>query len=256
MKEGGDQWEPTLLQYALEGGKLQKLSQEYNCPDEPGNLLGLRLEGQDFLAVTYDNGDIIHLVNLETEETQIVHENGSYSPSMCKGEPNKIWLQSQDGKTISEFYCTTKYFTETGRSVKVSSDNFCLGYLPAPYKALVVCLRDCIQAVSCATGKLLWQLKGSVEGHTVDPEDATFHHQLQLLLVVDRVNQRILVLNPKLGHLVQTITGFKPTSFCWSKDRLLMVHYGQSSKVLISHVELTDSEKGNTFHLKNVVSAD
>ncbi len=183
-----------LLQFSLEGGKLQKLRQVY-------------------------------------------HGCG-------QGELNKIWLHFHMGRMMAEFYSTAESFTETGRRVKVPVPVLDVQYLPAPYQALVVCdsMPSVVTAVSCATGKQLWQLKGRVERKRLGRCRTTFHPHLQLLLVADKENHRILVLNPETGHLVQAISQDQHLSFCWSKGRLLIVHCGLSSNVLISHVELT--EKG------------
>ncbi len=242
----------ALHQYKLEGGRLQKLRQVKQPCEHRYNMdiLGVLVEGEELLAVACKGCGNIKLVNMETEEHHIAYssKNGPYT--LCLGEEGRIWVCCYNDNTVRELNCTTKIFTETGRTVSTTGSCYYMLCLPAPHKALVLSHTDWLEAVSCETGQQLWRLQGEVDGSKLDPKGLTQH---ELLLVADKTNSRILVLNPATGSLLQTFPspGPAPWSFGWSRGRLLLRHETlENEKVWwISHLQLVAEHQSKSLKL-------
>ncbi len=121
-------------------------------------------------------------------------------------------------------------------------------YLPAPHRALFLShgYGDWVEAVSCETGKQLWRLEGEVDGKKIDPFGVTLHPELQLLLVTDEPNNRILVLDPLSGDVLKMFTISSPRFFTWLRDQLLVIHSGCAE---LSYIRLHDPDQGKLMHI-------
>ncbi len=237
----------ALHQYRLEGGRLQKLrpvnmpcEHKYSC-----DILGVMVEGQELLAVACRWCGDIKLMNLEIGETHIAYSSEKEPFTLCHGEVGRIWVYCEGDDTVRELNCSSKTFTKTGRTVNTTDRCWYMHQLPTPHRALVLSHDDWLEAVSCETGQQLWRLEGKVDGERIDPRGVTVHPELQLLLVADWHNNRILVLDPETGSPLQTFHSPEPHPwhFCWSRVQLLLLH-DAGGKEHISHLRLFDPQKG------------
>ncbi len=238
----------VLHQYRLEGGKLQKLRQvKLPCEHKyTHNILGVMVEGQELLAVACLYCRDIKLMNLETRETQVAYSSEKKPYRLCHGEAGRMWVYCRGDDTVRELNCSSKTFTETGRSVNPTGHVYNMCYLPAPHRALVLCCHDWLEAVSCETGQQLWRLD-DVDGERIDPQGVTLHPEFQLLLVADWSNNRILVLDPETWSPLQTFPSHYPRAFWWSRGRLLLLQSALLAERCISHLRLVDPEKGESL---------
>ncbi len=243
----------TLHQYRLEGGMLQKLIQA-EVPCEHGsisNILGMMVGGQDLLGLACRGrqcGDI-KLMNLETGETHVAYKSVEEPGRLCHGKEGRMWVHCRRDGTVKELNCSSKTFTETGRTVNIAGECFDMCYLPAPHSTLFLShgYGDWVEAVSCETGKQLWRLEGEVDGKKMWPRGVTIHPEFQLLMVAEYNKERILVLNPDTGSPLPACTfpSPHPWHFYWSRGRLLVLH-DSVRKQYISHLQLIDKEKGES----------
>ena len=218
----------ALHQCSLEERRLRLLRQIGVLCQHEIHLNSVRLQGQDLLAVACGVCGDIKLKNFGTRETHVAYSSEEVPYRMCPGEADRIWLFCWRDHTVRELNCSSKTFTETGRTANTHY-LFCwsLCYLPTPHKALALSYQDWMEAVSCETGQQLWKLEGEFEGKKLQPRGVTFHPELQLLLVADRVNDRIILVDPVLGVLVHSLTlqfGDNPLDFCWCRDQLILFH--------------------------------
>ncbi len=223
----------ALYQYRLDGGRLQKLRQvKLPCihvfsPD----ILGVIVEGQELLAVAcIDCGDI-KLMNLETRETHVAYRSEMGPDTLCHGQAGRMWLTYRsDVLKVTELDCSSKTFTETGRTVKRIDWCRSLCYLPAPLKSLVLCYDGWMEAVSCETGQQLWWVGGEVEGKLVFFIRVTFLPVHKLLVVMDITHDRVLVLDPGTGTLLQKFGSVRLNLTSW-RHQLISLDGGSHVKV-------------------------
>ncbi len=233
----------NMHQYRLEGGRLQKLrGVKWPCEHVPDDILGVMVEGQELLAVTCSNCEDIKLMNLETGETHVAYSSEKKLYRLCHGEAGRMWFFCWIDHTVRELNCSSKTFTETGRTVNTTDFCYYMCYLPAPHRALVITHRGWMEAVSCETGQLLWRLN-EVDGKDINFGRMIFDPQFALLIMVDRV--RLLLQNPSSGELLRSF--FPPThsaqirnDVLWLRGQLLLL-LGNSR---IAVIELVDPAEG------------
>ncbi len=195
------------------------------------------VKGQELVAVVCERCGDIRVMNLETGENHIAYISKKGPHRLCHGEVGRMWVVCRRDDTVRELNCSSKTFTETGRTVNTTlhCDNMC--YLPTPHRALILShYHKWIEAVSCETGQQLWSVAG-LSGAV------TFHPQHQLLLVARTDTHQILALDPKTGSTAHTFYSYLPRHFCWSRGRLLVLH---TARTYISHLQLIDEEKGES----------
>ncbi len=238
----------ALHQYRLEGRRLQKLRHvKWPCENEPVNkaMLGVMVEGKEFLAVACDDCRDIKLMNLETGETHVAYRSEKKPYKLCHGEAGRMWICSYNDKAVRELNCSSETFTETGRTVNTSGAWRIMCYLPDPYRALVFAcfFIGLVQAVSCETGQQLWKLQGEVDGKKITPWRVVFHPQLSLLISVDRDQKRLLLSDPGSGEPMQSIG--VPEDGLWDVVGLrgqLILLYG--SRIILAELKQDDHAEG------------
>ncbi len=232
----------ALHEFRLGQGKLQKRMAELSFPLISRDILGVVVEGQEFLAMTPIGSRDVKLLSVEAQRAQLACTTGADPWVLCHGESGRMWVWCNDN-TARELYCETKTFTETGKTVKTT--DFChnMYYLPTPHRALVFCHNDWMEAICCERGQQLWKLD-TVDGKEIAPKGTLLHPELQLLVAAEFLNDRILVLDPETGSLLQTLPSPRPSPqhLFWSQHQLLLLHH-HDDRVFISHVQLVASDK-------------
>lgn len=233
----------SIYQYRLTGGHLQMLRNvQHPCGHGYAiTVLGVTVQEEDFLAVTCSECGDTKLMSLKTGEINVAYRSRQGPTGLCHGDTNKVWLHCEDDLSVRELNCSSRNFFETGRKVQGSKKAYLRGYLPLPESAVVLGHIQWMEAVSCETGKQLWRLGGEVDGKKIDLWGVTFHPELRLLLAADHYN-KILVLDPGTGSLVQTFPSPHPRFFCWTQGRLVLRHHSEEKH--ITHLQLVDPQKG------------
>ena len=80
-------------------------------------------------------------------------------------------------------------------------------YVPTPQRLIVHSdsVSHQITATDCASSRTVWCLEGTVEEHTIDPWCIVYLPSHGAVLVVDRENSRVLVLDPASRHALHTV---------------------------------------------------
>ena len=187
--------------YKIRGGKL-RVDKTNKAPCEHYNtkLLGLLINNKELLAVSCTACFKIYILNLETE--QVVEAfKGEWVEYMCHGRKGRMFVESS-GDTVMELDCSLSRFTSKN-TIHIGLE-YCwsLCYL-STHNCLVVSNRVEIRAVSCWDSSLVWRVQGEVEGKKINPCALLLFRDS--VLVADRDNERIIVVDPSDGSYIKTI---------------------------------------------------
>ncbi len=218
----------VLYQFRLEGGRLQKVREVKGpCEHEYSyGVLGVMVEGQELLALACKGCRDIKLMNLETGEAHVAYSSEKRPHTQCHGEAGRMWVYCKGDDRVRELNCSSKAFTETGRTVNIFAFPWYMCYLPAPHRALVLSHYQRMEAVSCETGQQLWRLD-EIDGRLVDGrplggEMVLFHPHFSLVIMSDLQNDRLLLLDAASGELLQSIA--TPQKCTWSLGHYLLMY--------------------------------
>ena len=103
-------------------------------------------------------------------------------------------------------------------------------FLPAPHYAVVVCSREhcLIRAISLYDNSTVWSITGTLAGAACRPRGILYFKGKDELLVNDKTNNRIVVLDPRNGDCIQTIVlpdCGEILSLCQYQSNIVMWHY-------------------------------
>ena len=126
-------------------------------------------------------------------------------------------------------------FTGPSKVIKTEMVN-CrgLGYIPSPNKFLILTREKFlnispgeIYAFSVEENVALWNITGEIENIEIDPRGVLFCPQSNSILVCDGENSRVLVLNPRDGSHLQTISLSDMGEICEMGlygDQIILLH--------------------------------
>ncbi len=227
---------PALHFYSCSTSGLQKLkSVEKLCQHENTvYVLGLLRGKKELLAVGCPHCGVIRLIDVESGEVSVAFHDGSHYPGgMCLGEAGDMFaVHSVKGpKAILQLNCSTAEFSLI-RSIKSGMMTYySVCYIPV-HKLIVISAHSpgVIRAMSCESEKVVWEVKGQVDGVECDPHGMAHSPAQDALFVADGSNTRILVLSPRDGSLRQVLPldhkiGIV-VELCLHNDQLVVQHSG------------------------------
>ena len=145
--------------------------------------------------------------------TQAMKKRGLYPGLMCKTDGSDLFIvhMVQGEKMMRKVKCTiTEIIVDESKPINSKIENmFSACYLPDTKCLAISRWQDnVVKAVHCETGEQVWEVKGKVEGVTWYPHGLLFSPEHQSLLVCDAIDNlsRLVVLNPRDGHVLQIIT--------------------------------------------------
>ncbi len=222
--------DPTLFVFLQKDGHLERRRLTKPCTPLPENILGLTIEGEDFIAVACPQYCDIKLFNPNTDEVIIAYKSNHQPERLCAGEPNRVWaLTKAKPYHIIELNSEKKEIVETGKTTQAHELCDFLAYLPGSSPTMVFSTKTQVWAVSCKTNAVLWRVGGEVAGRLFVPKAVS--ECFGLLLAADYRNSRFVVLNA-IGTTVKLPGGVgKPLDVCWSKDQLAVLSFWYQGQV-------------------------
>ncbi len=211
-------------------GKIQQLREvQPSCVCSGVCLVGVIVEKQELLLVGCRECRDLKLINLLSGDVSVAYQKSDFKPlRMCAGEVGKLWVWMVNHEVV-ELNCSGYKFTSTGRKIdtKISACGLC--YLPSPENALIVTPNISCVSLSCGSGEKQWEVEGQLDGKRISPRAVVFSPQYNVVLMVDRFNSRILVLDPTTGSHRQSLNvpgevGV-PGELCLHNDLLFMSSY-------------------------------
>ena len=212
----GEIWHPMnqgfqFYLFKIEGNDFKRVTNFKSLCDHyvEFRLIPLNVSGQEHLAVTCLYCEQIDLYPIATKTGSIAFKNDRDPFAMCAGAENKIHVHFASLKQAFELDCSKPSFrapTKTFDSGIAACSAMC--YIPPPHKAVAVSDRipGIIKAFSLDTNELIWHFDHMIDSADTDPYSLLYSAQHDALLVADGGRKRILVLDPRDGAHLQTIS--------------------------------------------------
>ena len=243
-----DLW--TIILFSLQKGaggwSLKQEKQQWESPcKHPVCLLGLQILWREYLAISCSTCEDIKLMDLNSTLEETVVFSGRKVSRMCKGW-HKLYVLVDQTTQVLELDCSTTSFTLL-RSIELGDKKddptgFC--YIPYPIKLIVVCgsnsYMNGIKGMHHESGETIWFNDG-VDDRRITRSALLHLPNHRALLVADRINKRVFLLDPGTGSHLQTIS-LRDLGEIFD----LMLHNGL---VLIRHVDGSGGHKLSCFSL-------
>ena len=226
-------------------GHLEHRSVEKPCQHLHSNdILGLVIEGHEFIAAACGVCRDIKLVEPMTGLTYVAYHNPHHQPCcLCEAKPGRLWVAfySDPFQTQAmELNCEKRTFIEPHENIIVKMNNcpLSLCYLLGSKAALVCCDKHKVWAISCDDGSTLWEVEEPVAGEIFSPYKVL--PDLQGVLVIDY--DEFVVLSAS-GSVLQCIElpeeiG-EPPGLCWSNHQLVLANNWADSTISFYKVWLS-----------------
>ena len=173
------------------------------CDNDPPYITLLPVTIKNQLCVACGYCGKILLINQETKQVTVAY-TGLDVYRMCQGEVNTLYTLDLEG-VISVLDMSGTNFTLIDILPKVDMDveNMC-------YTSELIVLSSLLNKRVCAVrssdGQIIWDKSTQqIDGKVCDPQGLVYLHQVDLVLVGDMYNRRIIVVEAASGDVVQTI---------------------------------------------------
>ena len=211
------------------------------CEHKDVFLQSVRVKNTQMLGVSCIWCRMIRLYDVQTGEVTTAFHNQKYYPGlMSPGEGDALYvIHSVKGlRPVLELNTEQIPFTGPSRTIESGIEKYYdMHYIPAPHK-LIVFSSGLIRAVSVVNGEKMWEVKGGIEGKKCNPHGLFFSPDNQVLLVSDGVNNRVIVLNPQDGSVLQTIQldyQLGPLWHLFLHQNKLIIHHPIGGKQKVSY---------------------
>ena len=148
-----------------------------------------------------------------------------------QGEENRLFVQSSSGNVL-ELDTSTTTFTRV-RTIN-TGPGFSLCYVPDPHRLLVVSDvgRHEVRAASCDDDTVVWRVQSDDDLY---PGRSLYIPGHNAILVADRCENRVVILNSLTGLQIQTIT--LPHNVCYIRrmclfnDQIIVESQGDGRRI-------------------------
>ena len=231
---------PQFYLFKIEDNKFKEVdSFRSTCNhDDTFELIPLKISGQEHLAAICFTCKRIDLYPLATKKGSVAFQDHDLEPyAMCAGADNKLYVHFFNNEVFELDYSKPKF---SGLTRKFTADCDCMCYLPSPHNFLAVSdyMSESIKAFSLDTNQVVWQFDQKIDGKTLDPFGLLYSVRHDALLGADGDNKRLLVLDPKTGALMQTISlpelGDIEDLWFYDNSQTVVIHHLVESSSMIS----------------------
>ena len=241
-EEKGDAW--YLFVFSLKDGKLNRKKISSSCGHKYATLLSsLIIDGREQLVVSCAGCDDLKLLDLQTGEWSTAY-TGCGPRALCSGGTGRIFVQSTGEKSILDLDCTRPVFKGPIRTIHTNMRCLAMCYIPPPVDALVLSDVNSSNMVmkSVERDEVIWKFQKQKEGTcfslinkvVYDRTGLLFHQEYNALCVADGDRQRVLIVDPGSGRLIQNIDLShmgRIEALCLFNDQLVMLHWQDQYKI-------------------------
>ena len=202
----------------------------------------LCVSSKELLAVSCWFCRTIRLLDVKSEEVTIAFHDPQYFPADIRaGEEDMAYVMHDVGSEdflVLELNTAHVPFTGPNKTIQQSdmetglAASFHMCFIPSPHQLLAMTGRDMIRAVSVETGRKVWQVNEKVDGRICVTRGMIFSSENQVLLVADCYSRRVLILHPRDGAHLQTISVDKLgyiSEPCLHQNQLFMYHHSRNT---------------------------
>ena len=212
------------------------------------NILSLKINGTQYLAVSCMNCHKIRLYDTATKDVHVAFSDRFYRPGkMVLGPPGTLYsLTSFAFDSVFEFDCTSIHFKRGDLitdSVLDRLSDIC--YIPTT-DALVLHLcyastPSHVRAISCKTKNVLWELSGNIDNLPMKSCRMVYSDTLDTLFLTNIINGYTLAIEPMNGSHMQTLHGHSVFEACSNRDQLIMLYQDSDRISKISYFSVSIS---------------
>ena len=211
------------------------------------NILSLKINGSEYLAVSCANCQKIRPYDTATKDVHVAFSDRCYWPGkMVLGPPGTLYLHSLTSFVIDsvfEYDCTSiclklrDFITET---VLCRLSDIC--YIPT-MDALVLCssTRSHVRATSCKTKDVLWELLGNIDNLPMKSSRMVYSDTLDTLFLTNIIDGYTIVTESMNGSHMQTLHGHSIFEAWSNRDQLIMLYQHSDSISKISYFSVSVS---------------
>ena len=202
--------------------------------------LPVTIQNTEYIAVSCPKCKDIRLWDIQTGEVRIAFDDPRYYPRLaCQGNPGKMFVvHSVNGFPTMQLNCSQVPFTLDRVIQRGMEQITAMCFVPNENVIVVSNFRKgLIRAVSCDTEKIVWELKGKIQGVKCNPHGMVFSSRgPQALLVADGKNHRLLVVNSGDGSVRQVVPLDQVSTavdLCVYNQKVIVLHF-EAGKAKIS----------------------
>ena len=199
--DADDPWY-MLVFYMVDGQlKLKKINSICNH-DASAYISTLIIDGQEQLAISCEVCPDIKLLDFRTEKWSTAFRG--QTGALCSGANNRLFAQTSGDDSIFELDCSGRVFKGPLRTMHTSMECSSMCYIPHPTNALVLSdfYSSKLVAKSAEKDEIIWEFQDKKGGMMTG---LLFSAEHNVLLVPNGTNERVLIVNPQNGHLIQAI---------------------------------------------------
>ena len=210
------------------------------------NVLSLKINGSEYLAVSCANCHKIRLYDTATKDVHVAFSDSDTSPGkMVLGPPGTLYssLTSLGIGSVLEYDCTSIHFEKRHKIrgfVLYPLSDIC--YIPT-MDALVLYYftPSHVLAISCKTKNVLWELWGNIYNLPMKSCWMVYSDTLDTLFLTNIIGGYTLAIEPMNGSHMQTLHGHSVFEACSNRDQLIMFYQDSDSISKISYFSVSIS---------------
>ena len=210
------------------------------------NILSLKINGTQYLAVSCMDCHKIRLYDTATKDVHVAFSDSFYRPGkMVLGPPGTLYSShiSLGIDSVFEYDCTSIHFKKGDLirdSVLDRLSDIC--YIPT-MDALVLCssTSSLVRAISCKTKNVLWELSGNIDNLPMKHSRMVYSDMLDTLFITNIIDGYTFVTEPINGSHMQTLRRHFVFEASSNRDQLIMLYQDSDSILKISYFTVSIS---------------
>ena len=236
---------PGLIWYSKESKTWSIMINYAFCEHEKGiYLLPIVIMENEVLAVSCSDCHAIRLLNVRERKVMVAFQNEKYNPGvMCFVENACLYFVHavKGKKSLVRLDCSKPRFSIQKVYRTTLEGCYALAYIHEDIIAMSDPRAGIVNAISSASGDVLWQIKASVGEAQYRVVSIEICNKNNVLLACEVGSKNVLILDPKNGSLIQKILLPEETGvvydMCLFRNRVL-VFQELYDKLVVSSFEL------------------
>ena len=204
------------------------------CDHDHWDIIPVMIKNKERLLVSCYECQIIWFCDTARGKFSVaLKKKGLYPGAMCKAEGDHVYIVNQKERIdeVLKAKCTsTGLIVDKIKTIHPKMEGIVfMAYLPDNKCIVLSCWKDnLVKAFHCGTGEQVWEVRlMSVEYVDWEPYGLLYLPEHKSLLVCDKSDDGLLVVNPSDGSILQTISlpdVPMPTSLSMHEGNIVLYH--------------------------------